>query len=197
MGSLYSLLENPKLHDLCQKALAAGRGKALRIVEKFLSENCAGRILDLGCGTARYSHLFPKGYVGMDINAGYLRDKTAPGKAFVCADSGHMPFKDGLFDTIFSVGVFHHIRPEAASMIFGEMNRVARRGAKIFLIDFFYPCNALDVPGWLVSKLDRGRFVRAKEHFADELGASFDLIGSQHIKYSYPYNLHVMELKQK
>ncbi len=198
MAFLYRILESPRAHDLCQRFLAAGRGKAVRLTESFLLDNARGdRILDLGCGTARYAHLFSGGYVGLDINCEYLSGKTAPGKDFVCADSRKMPFRDASFDTIFSVGLFHHVSPGSSGAIFKEMSRVGSADASIMLIDFFYPENRFDLPGWLVSRFDRGSFVRRRNDFIREIEPYFGIVDSRYIEHSYPYNLHAFLLRRR
>lgn len=197
MNFLYDILENPCVHDICQEIMTLGRRKALRFTEKFILNNSRGRVLDFGCGTARYSHLFPRDYTGLDINVHYIKQKTVQGKTFVCADSRQMPFKDKFFDTIFSVGVFHHIGSDAAEDIFKEILRVAKPNARILIVDFFYPEVELDLPGWLVSKLDRGKFVRMRTVFMRQLTYFFDIVSTDPVQGSYPYNLHAIILKQK
>ena len=186
---VHKILENVHIHNFVQKILSIGRSKAISITEHFISENCNGKILDIGCGAARHSHLFRDNYTGIDINLEYLKTKRQKGKEFVCTDATCFPFKRDSFDGIFSVGFFHHVDSKSAAKVFEEIIRVSRPWATILIIDAFYPDHRLDILGYMLGKLDRGNYFRRKETFINEARGYFDIVDSRHIDHSYPYNL--------
>lgn len=55
---MHKILENQYIHNFVQKILSLGRGKVIELTEKYITENCNGNVLDIGCGTGRYAHLF-------------------------------------------------------------------------------------------------------------------------------------------
>jgi len=72
------------------------------------------KVLDLGCGNARYYQLFKeKGvdYTGIDTSEKLIKiaqEKYKRAKLF-SVDALNLPFKDNSFDKIYSIAVLHHI----------------------------------------------------------------------------------------
>lgn len=116
-------------------------------------------------------------------------------KHFVCCDASGLPFKENLFDSIFSVGFFHHIDFRNTVKVFKEIIRITKPNGTVLIIDAFFPDNKLDVLDYLLMKFDRGKYVRDKEAFISELEGYFEICHFQHIDYGYPYNLNVFILK--
>lgn len=194
---LYKILENPYVHNFVQNVLSIGRKRTIRYVEQSIIEYCKGRVLDIGCGTARYAHLFKNRYIGIDINAKYICAETYKDRQFVCCNAVAMPFKNKAFDSIFSVGFFHHVDFNDVQKIFTEIVRISAPNAVILIIDAFYPNNLFDVFGFILMKLDRGRYARKKEGFLRKMECYFDVLKDYHISGSYPYNVHTFVLKIK
>ncbi|MBI5682759.1 MAG: class I SAM-dependent methyltransferase [Deltaproteobacteria bacterium] len=192
---MYKLLENRYIHNFVQRILLLGRKKALINTEREIREICSGNVLDIGCGTLRYAHLFEERYCGIDINLIYGKGSLSKRKPFVCGDATKLPFKDNSFDSVFSIGFFHHIGYDGAKNVFNEIIRVSKPDTTILIMDAFYPDSKLNLIGWLLCKIDRGRFMRRKEEFEKELNRHFHIICSLHIKRSYPYNLQAFVLK--
>jgi len=72
-------------------------------------------ILDAGCGTGRYIDVLQGSgaeVIGLDfsyaIDVSYENLGREPHVHLVQADIFHLPFRDGVFDYIYSVGVLHH-----------------------------------------------------------------------------------------
>lgn len=194
---VYKILENPYVHNFVQKALLIGRKRAFRHTEQSIAEYCGGRVLDIGCGTGRYAHLFKDRYVGVDVNARYLDIKIGGGKQFVCCNAASLPFKERKFDSIFSIGFFHHIDFCDATRVFREIIRVSKPDTTVLIIDAFYPDNLLDVFGFVLMRWDRGRYARKKKLFIKELENYFDVLKEYPINGSYPYNVHAFVLRRK
>lgn len=106
--------------------------------EKYASEWPKGKLLDIGCGNGAYSIIFAKhGFdcVGVDISSRMLHwtrknmDKNKVRFPLVKADCLGLPFKDGTFDYVLSVAVFHHLDSEEKRFkAFREVLRVLKPG---------------------------------------------------------------------
>ena len=98
-----------------------------------------GLILDAGCGTglvsARLQPVFPR-IIGVDLSSGMLRRAAGRGHMVVQAELGALPFKDGVFDGLFSFKVLAHV-PRLKTAL-EEMTRVVRPGGGLIL-EFYNP----------------------------------------------------------
>ncbi len=97
------------------------------------------RILDLGCGNARYlPAITARGgeYFGVDNSEELVRiakDKY-PSENIRIADALKLPFEDNFFDVIYSVAVLHHIPSKFLRLQFlQEAKRVLRTGGYFIL----------------------------------------------------------------
>lgn len=105
------------------EGIAYGDGRTVNewIVPLRLLPHGRGRALDLGCGDGGGRRaLEEKGYswVGMDVRNN--------GGVSVVADAHRLPFKDDVFDVVYSLQVFEHLsRPWDAA---GEVSRVLKPG---------------------------------------------------------------------
>ncbi len=155
------LMEKPLFYRLVQSTLA-DRGH--EVIKEYLSGHLpkkGSKILDQGCGTGDYS-LFCKGeYTGLDNNPKDIEfaQKKYHG-IFVSGSAEKMPFKNNYFDAVFSVGLYHHLTDSQAKKAFKEALRVTKNGGRVITVDAMLPENKLNIPGLILRKLDRGKFVR-------------------------------------
>jgi ubiquinone/menaquinone biosynthesis C-methylase UbiE len=96
-------------------------------------------ILEVGCGAGAFlQHIpAPRSLAGLDYsqNAIDFISKNLAGQ-FFCSEAKNIPFPDTSFDIVFSFGVFFYFENLAyAEAVLGEMFRVARPGARIFILD--------------------------------------------------------------
>ena len=107
-------------------------------ISRCAPRGALSRILDLGCGTGRYSaalaNHFNARVVGIDRSAKMLaeaRKKSAPRTTYARASGEAIPLRDGAIDMVFMSMVFHHFddQPLAAR----ECRRVLRRGGVVCL----------------------------------------------------------------
>ena len=101
----------------CQKRFFA-------IVKKFSK----GRVLEVGCGTGLMQNKL-KGVVGMDITLSMLEKNK---NNVVCADAHSIPFKDGVFDFVYSIDVTEHVKNP--SKMVEECKRVLKKNGTLVLI---------------------------------------------------------------
>ena len=96
-------------------------------------------ILEVGCGAGAFLQNIPapRSLAGLDYSqkAVDLIRRNLSGR-FFCAEANNIPFPDASFDIVFSFGVFFYFENLAyAEAVLREMCRVARPGARIFILD--------------------------------------------------------------
>ncbi len=92
--------------------------------------NC--RILEIGCGTGHYIQaLATSGFIsyGIDPSIGMLRAVKERSVGFINSGAENLPFKDKVFDFVFSVDVIHHVANTKS--YFDEALSVLRPGGMI------------------------------------------------------------------
>jgi len=95
------------------------------------------RVVDLGCGTARFTRLLAEvlhaSVVGVEPSMRMLAEREVrDGRLarFVAGTAEALPLADGSVDLVFASMVYHHLRPEAA---LAEARRVLRPRAHLML----------------------------------------------------------------
>jgi len=98
-----------------------------------------GRILDLGCGVGRDSHLFLETgyeYVGIDLSETSLdiARMEYPEADFRVMDMYELSFADNSFDGFWAVGAFLHAPKSNVRLLLREARRVAKEGGLGFVV---------------------------------------------------------------
>jgi len=189
---IYRILENPRIYDLAQRLLGGERiHRAIReVIDNHLRGIRYNTVLDVGCGTGSFADCFKGEYTGIDINQDYIRKAGTKGNGhFMVADATALPFGPETFDLVFTLGLLHHVDPQNQIRILGEMWRVCKKGGHILIMDGLVPSDRLNIIGYALAKLDRGRFkVRARE-FKEMIAFAYpdaDWVRYTDIK-SFPY----------
>ena len=99
------------------------------------------RVLDVGCGTGETTrHLLQRAGSVQAVDLSPEQLTTAVGKdaldgaGFVAADAGSLPYRDGSFDAVVSVGSIMYWEDPAA--ILRELRRVTRPGGQVLVMGF-------------------------------------------------------------
>ena len=105
--------------------------EAREIWKEFVNRGVETSVLDLGCGDGRFSRaVFDRRSidVGLDISSSAvsLAKQTSNHGLLVVGDGTRLPFRDGVFGTIFSNSVLEHV-PDVPKVL-AEARRVLRRG---------------------------------------------------------------------
>jgi ubiquinone/menaquinone biosynthesis C-methylase UbiE len=101
-----------------------------------------GKVLDMGCGSGRWDVLVAPlvgELVAADASCEALevarRNVQAPNVSFIEATPDSLPYPDGYFDFIFSLGVLHHV-PDTAGAIHSLANKL-RLGGTLLLYLYY------------------------------------------------------------
>ncbi len=130
-----------RFYDTLRPLFAGFPGTRAAYYEFFDAEPGA-RVLDLGCGTgASTSELAarvgPDGETnGLDLSpqqVGIASEKSSvAGSGFVVGDATTLPYRDGVFDAVASVGSLQHVPDVGAAL--GEAHRVTGPGGHLFVV---------------------------------------------------------------
>jgi SAM-dependent methyltransferase len=98
------------------------------------------RVLDVGCGTGRWSRLMTEQgarVVGIDLQPETLRDdrRRLPSCRFVEMSADSLGFASGRFDLVTSVTVIQHMPPAAQAAALSEMRRVLVDGGRLLILE--------------------------------------------------------------
>jgi ubiquinone/menaquinone biosynthesis C-methylase UbiE len=128
------------------------------------------KLLDAPCGTgALYNICMPCSYYGIDIDEDRVADciQHFPEGRFSTANASNTHFPDAFFDIILAAGLFHHVDDQLAHEILEEFKRVLKNFGRIIIFDAIWPCNILNIVGWIGRKMDQGDFVRHSNEYID------------------------------
>ena len=82
-----------------------------------------------------------------------------------------LPFADGSFQTVWNIGLLHHLPDDVLRRAVHEMLRVCKPGGRVVVIDAVLPRSAWLRPlAWLTRRLDRGRHMRTQSQLESLLG---------------------------
>ena len=92
-------------------------------------------IREIGCGNGKYLSVNEMAFkVGSDICIEMADIARANGREVTVSDNLKLPYRDGLFDAVISVGVIHHLTSARRRVqALQELSRVTRRGGKILV----------------------------------------------------------------
>jgi SAM-dependent methyltransferase len=116
-----------------------GVAAARRQVLRHLPTTSNARVLEVGIGDGENLRLLPRSWevYGVDLALGRLsacrtRHPRVAGR-LAWAEAEALPFPEGTFDAVLSVGGFNYFRDHRRAL--AEMRRVARRGAPVVVAD--------------------------------------------------------------
>ena len=116
----------------------------------ILDELPVRRALEVGCNLGANlrwiaGHERVECAAGVDVNVGALRRlrESVPRARALSASARALPFADGAFDLVFTMGVLIHQSPEALPAVMDEIERCSRR---FLLCGEYYAAEATEVP---------------------------------------------------
>jgi len=149
-----------------------------KVLSRLMDVVKAQDILDVGCGTGRYTKLFEDlgaHIVGMDLSRKMILIAKTKTKmtSYIVADASHLPFKDNIFHIVLSALVLNHIKN--LSLFLTEMLRTCRKGGEL-----------------IMSSVWREGVFEVKE-FPEYFGKNFEFTVQE---YLYPPNILCKELSR-
>lgn len=111
-------------------------------VERF-EEDAELHLLDVGCGDGAveffFNQQFPSWHLeGIDTSEKSIQEastKKINGCSFRSYDGLKIPFENESFDIVFIAAVLHHVRFSHHLELLTEINRVLRRGGRLYLFE--------------------------------------------------------------
>lgn len=179
LGLRFVKLPRPVAHRLLRPLRYLNLMRALewRLLERWLQQRPARRVLDVGCGHGLYSlDLARRGatLIGCDLDRNALSDAQRSshglglgGRAgFVVADGTELPLPEGEFDLVVCNCVLEHIADDGAAL--AAMTRVLRPGGMLYLtVDSARPDLALgflqDLPEGIKTRVLRPQVLAAPD----------------------------------
>lgn len=118
--------------------------KKLSLIKKWINKESI--LLDVGCGSGAFATSLARDcrlIVGLDISPkmveiGFLKAKKQglDNTNFVVADVAHFPFRDGVFNLVFSVNLFHHVvNKKIIKLGFLEQVRCSRKCGYVLIFE--------------------------------------------------------------
>lgn len=186
LKAIYGLLEIPIVYNAAQYLL--GGEKVYSIlkmnIRKILDGAKYDRSLDVGCGTGAFRDCLPGSYYGLDINENYIEEMQRNGiENVMVGDATALPYEDRFFDVVFSIGVLHHLPEELRKKMLTEIFRVCKNDGCFLLIDGIIPTDKKNIIGYVLAKLDRGKYKMRIEDFK----TMFDIYSNERITISYKH----------
>lgn len=169
MQKLTQILKLAKVYQLYQWLVGAHKYTRL-FARQYIRYQDRQKILDIGCGPADILKYLPPNvaYTGIDLSEDYIRDarKQYPDMHFVCANitDNDLTLKDEPFDTIFCIGVQHHLNDsEMEEMLHFAWSRLKSGGRWLSLEPVRTPQQGR-IEKWFMDN-DRGKYIRTAEGY--------------------------------
>lgn len=181
---LYKFLEKPTVYNLWVKISSFDHRGVAGYLQKLIKVKPSDCILDVGCGTGKYA-IFPCDYVGIDSNEDYINyaKKNHQG-TFLKMNGADLKFPDKSFNYVFNISTLHHVSDDTVKKMIIGMKKACKKNGRIIVLDAVYPKNPL---GYMLFKLDRGRYRRTFEELKKLLFKfDFELVSSR-IEKTFPY----------
>jgi len=162
---VYRLLEWPRIYRLAQLFLAPGADETFtKKIKQLLTQlPPAHRILDIGCGPSSWLWRVGLHPVGLDLSFVYTLTFSQKAGPAVTGSAAALPFFDNSFDSVWSIGLLHHLPDDVARQAVKEMIRICRPGGYVVIFDAVLPEPAWQRPAaWMIRRLDRGQFMRTQ-----------------------------------
>ncbi len=107
---------------------------------KYAGIRTDGSVLDIGCGTGRYTELFAEFsgcVVGTDISSGMLSEAMNEGGrrvSYVRSNALSLPFCNESFDCAVMFMAVHHFSSGEMCALFQEVSRILRKGGRFVIL---------------------------------------------------------------
>jgi cyclopropane fatty-acyl-phospholipid synthase-like methyltransferase len=176
MSVINWILKRPVCYRLNNRLFRAEEG--FRQVISLTGYRRGLRFLDIGCGTGELAKFIdPADYVGIDLSEEYIADaRKHYGGQFLALSADRVGELDDSFDVAVEVGVFHHLSDEQVRATLDGLTRVIKPDGKVVIHEAVWPTRWWDVPGYVIRRLDRGKYVRTVKQWHEVLQDPWQLV---------------------
>ena len=161
----FGFLEAPWLYRLVQFVTAPGAANAIasQLRRERGDRTPPRRAVDVGCGPVSMLEQLGIAPIGVDASLSYVRTFLGSGRTAIVGTADGLPFRDGVFDEVWSLGLFHHLPDDMARETVSEMIRVTSSGGWTTVFDAVLPrLTILNLLPYMQRRMDRGRHVRSE-----------------------------------
>lgn len=162
------LAQKPMLFSFLREIIELNFAKQKQLIRQTIAKNSKNKkILDIGCGTGAFAHLFDKdNYFGVDILPEYIEHakKSCKGN-FQIMDAADLKFPNEHFDRVLIMAVLHHLNDESADKVIEEAKRVLKSNGQILIMEDAKIARLDNALTRFVQKFDKGEFIRTPENY--------------------------------
>lgn len=165
-----SLLRAPWVYRTTQAVLATPIVRRFNqiLASKGVTQDVSLNVLDVGCGPGDYSAWYLGRYTGLDLSKEYIHEASQkmPDRTFVVADATTFELTPSSFDVAVSIGLYHHLSDDMTVRSIERVLSHLKEGCDFHVFDAVLPRRFWVNPaGFVLRKMDRGRFVRTREQY--------------------------------
>ncbi|MDH5511561.1 MAG: class I SAM-dependent methyltransferase [Nitrospinota bacterium] len=134
------------------------------------------RLLDAAGGTGVLREACsPCGFYSFDLVMERVKNVRAsdPDAGAFVGDVTRLAAADKCFDRVLATGLFHHLDDEQSILAVEEFHRVLKDDGRVVVLDAIWPINSLNLFGYMMRKMDEGKYVRNEEPLKDILLTKF------------------------
>jgi len=166
---------SPRAYNALQRFVHGDHTKEAEYILEPYRPYWGEPVLEIGCGTGAWCKFFPTGtYTGLDNDPARIETarKTYPDAEFLLGDGSELaPSFLSKFKYVFIFAVIHHLSDREVEGLLEKLAAAATDGSIIALCAEPLLDHAFRNPvGWLLAKLDRGRWVRTADHMTRLFG---------------------------
>ena len=157
---VHKACDSPVLSNLIRNVIEAGMITVRSNIRREIGNTKNKKILDIACGTGKFSVLAEGEYVGVDLDARHIKYAQkkygSKKKRFIVEDAGKIDYPDKYFDYSFMLSFLHHTPTKDIGKTLNIAKRMTKK--KIIIVDLV-PLK-YNLLGKFFYNLDQGKFIR-------------------------------------
>ena len=172
------LLGTPLIYQILQNGIRKPSSDVF-LANEVIQAKSGLAILDVGCGVSRIRpHLGDVTYVGVDHNSSYIRRARKKygllGRYYVADVSSVSEISKNKFDRVLLLAVLHHLSDNEALQLIAQCKSLLKADGFLISADPVFVQDQNPI-AYLISRFDRGRFVRSATGYERLVGSQFKI----------------------